>query len=419
MTNISFPKAFKPLFQPKRYKIYKGGRGGAKSWNFARALLLLGAQETKRILCTREFQASLDESVHKLLADQISLMGLDSFYEVQRSKIYGKNGTEFIFEGLRHNIKSIKSIEGVDICWVEEAQSVSKESWDILIPTIRKQDSEIWISFNPDLEEDETYDRFVTHQPEQSVLMHVNYTDNPHCPQTLIDEAEACLKRSQQEYDHIWLGKCVQYLDGTYYAEYMQKAESEGRVDNLPIDPMLKVNTAWDIGMSDDTAIIFFQHSPAGQIRIIDYHESRGVGLEHYARVISEKQAQYGWIYDYHLLPHDIEVRELGTGKSRFETLQGLGIQPTIVPRLAVADGINAVRRAFPAMWFDKTKAEFLIRSIKRYRREFDDKRNVFYDKPRHDEHSHAADALRYLAVGIQERTKATRPMSRGLSRLA
>src|SRR6185437_15618646 len=156
----NFPEKLSYLFKPKRYKVAYGGRGGAKSWGFARALLILGAQKPLRILCTRETQKSIGDSVHKLLDDQIKLLGLEKFYEVQKSAIIGANGTEFIFAGIRQNVHNLKSYEACDICWVEEAQTVSKSSWDVLVPTIRKEGSEIWVSFNPDLETDETYQRF-------------------------------------------------------------------------------------------------------------------------------------------------------------------------------------------------------------------------------------------------------------------
>src|SRR4051812_34892746 len=174
--NAKFPAKLQFLFKPKRYKIAYGGRGGAKSWGFARALLILGAQRTLRILCARETQKSIADSVYKLLCDQISDLGLSQFYEITKTNIRGANGTEFTFAGIRQSsVGDIKSYEGCDICWVEEAQIVSKRSWEILIPTIRKDGSEIWISFNPDLETDETYKRFVISPPSESSPVKINW----------------------------------------------------------------------------------------------------------------------------------------------------------------------------------------------------------------------------------------------------
>lgn len=193
-------------------------------------------------------------------------------------------------------------------------------------------------------------------------------------------------------------------ITGAYYAEYVIKAQAEGRICVVPFDANLQVNTAWDLGMGDDTAIWFYQQSPGGQIRIIDYLENHGVGLDYYVKQIKEKATQHTWTLGEHLLPHDVEVRELGTGKSRFDTLQGLGITPVVCPKLGIDDGINAVRMLFPRIWFNDTESVNRgLDAIRQYRREYDEKRQVFYDKPLHNWTSHAADSLRYLAIGIRE----------------
>ena len=204
---FSFQKKFQPLFRPARYKIFYGGRGGLKSWSFARALLLLGAERTRRILCARELQVSIADSVHRLLTEQAAALGLDGFYQAAQSRLAGANGTEFIFKGLRHNAREIKSLEGVDICWVEEAQSVSRESWDLLIPTIRKEASEIWLSFNPASPDDETYRRFILDPPPDSVRVKVGWEDNPWLPATLRAEMEHCRARDPEAFAHIWGGE--------------------------------------------------------------------------------------------------------------------------------------------------------------------------------------------------------------------
>jgi phage terminase large subunit len=174
-----FPKKLQCLFRPARYKILYGGRGGSKSWGMARALLLLGADRKLRIACGREIQSSIADSVHHLLKSQIGQLGLSSRYKVRQDYIEGTNGTLFTFHGLKANIGSVKSIEGIDIFWAEEAQSVSKTSWDTLIPTVRKDGSEIWVSFNPDLETDETYRRFVLRPPSGAIVQKIGWRDNP------------------------------------------------------------------------------------------------------------------------------------------------------------------------------------------------------------------------------------------------
>lgn len=222
--SVEIPAVFKALWEPKRYKIYYGGRGGAKSWAFARTLIIMSLRSRLRILCVREFQTSMADSVHKLLCDQISALKLDGYFKVTRSGIVNILGSEFIFKGISTNTQEIKSLEGVDICWVEEAQAVSETSWELLIPTIRKEGSEIWVSFNPVEEEDATYRRFVLSPPPGSVVVKVGYRDNPYFPDTLRGEMEACLAADPDAYDWIWEGNCrkiseAQIFKGRYVVE--------------------------------------------------------------------------------------------------------------------------------------------------------------------------------------------------------
>jgi len=208
-TAVQIPKVFKPLWQPYRFKIYYGGRGAGKSWSFALTLLIIGAKTKKRVLCTREVQGSMKQSVHKLLSQCIELLNLGMFYRVTREGIFGKNGTEFIFHGLKHDPMQIKSLEGVDICWVEEAQKITNESWEILIPTIRKKDSEIWVSFNPNLETDPTYVKFVIQEQRDNMFVaKVNYWDNPFFGEELRDELNYQKEIDYDDYLHIWEGYC-------------------------------------------------------------------------------------------------------------------------------------------------------------------------------------------------------------------
>lgn len=207
------------LLEDARYKIAYGGRGSAKSWQFARALLLKGAVKPLRILCARELQNSIKDSVHKLLCDQIVDLGLEKEYEVGDSYIRSRCGTDFIFKGLRSNAREIKSMEGIDICWVEEAQSVSETSWTLLIPTIRKPGSEIWISFNPDQETDPTYRRFVTNLPPRSIRVNINYWDNPFFSDVLREEMEYDKKNDTDLYMHVWEGHCWHSSDAQVLAK--------------------------------------------------------------------------------------------------------------------------------------------------------------------------------------------------------
>lgn len=209
---ILLPAYAKPLWRAHRYKVIWGGRGGARSWTVARTLLLKAAQRKLRVLCAREIQSSLRDSVHQLLRDQIDRMQLKGFLVTDR-EIRHTNGSLFLFEGLRHNATKIKSLEGIDICWVEEAERISKESWNILIPTIRKIGSEIWVTFNPDQEDDATYQRFIVHPPRDCWAVKVSWEDNPWLSPELREEKDYAYAVDPESADWVWGGNIRQISD--------------------------------------------------------------------------------------------------------------------------------------------------------------------------------------------------------------
>ena len=391
---IQFPEAFGPLFKPHRYKVFYGGRGGAKSWAFARALLLEGASRPLRILCAREVQRSIKDSVHKLLSDQIEALGLGEFYQILQTEIRGQNGTEIVFTGLSSQTReSIKSFEGIDRCWVEEAQAVSKRSWEILIPTIRAPGSEIWVSFNPELDTDNTYQRFVINQPTDSVVRKVNWSDNPWFPAVLHQEKDDLKARDPDAYEHVWEGQCRAAVDGAIYYREVSDARSCGRVRNVPYDPMLKVHAIWDLGYADYMSIILAQ-KVASEIRVIGYVEDHHRTLAEYSMELKAMPYQWGKLY----LPHDGRARDYRSGKSAEEILKALGWEVEIVEEIGVEQGISAARQMFPRVYFDQDKAGHLINRLGRYRRRVNAESGIT-GGPLHDEESHGADAFRYLAV--------------------
>lgn len=215
---VQFPGWAKGLFKPHRYKVLYGGRGSGKSYAVADALLLAGYAKPCRILCAREFQNSLSESVLYLLAERIEALGLAAFYDVQRETIIGRNGTTFIFKGVRNNVQSIKSMAGITHLWLEEAQTVSKSSWDVLIPTIREPGSEIWVTFNPYRREDPTYAMFVDSPPDGAYVRKVNWRDNPHWPETLEDERKRLLGKDPNLYAHVYEGECLDITDAQVFS---------------------------------------------------------------------------------------------------------------------------------------------------------------------------------------------------------
>lgn len=190
-------------------------------------------------------------------------------------------------------------------------------------------------------------------------------------------------------------------IQGAYYGKLINQAEADKRITNVPYEPKIPVHTAWDLGIGDPTAIWFVQQVGA-EVRLIDYYEASGVELGHYVKVLKEKPYTYGK----HYLPHDADVKELGTGTTRIETLRGLGLVGQIVPKQSVDDGINAVRLLLPKCYFDKTKCERGLEALRQYRTDFDEKLKTFKPHPLHDWTSHAADAFRYLATGIKPDVK-------------
>ena len=328
-----------------------------------------------------------------MLKDQIVALGLESFYTVQETAIFGPNGTQFSFAGIRQqNITSIKSYEGVDICWVEEAQVVTKKSWGILIPTIRKPNSEIWITFNPELDTDETYERFVADPPEDSYVVPINYSDNPWFPDVLEQERLELKRRDPLEYETVWEGKCRPAVEGAIYLNEMRRIADEKRLCNVPYDPLLKVHTVWDMGWNDSMAIILVQRVRS-EIRIIDFIEDSHRTLDDYAAQLNDKRMNWGTDY----LPHDAKAADYKTGKSGEELLRKFRKSVQVIPALPVEQGIKATRLALNQCYFDK-KATALVDHLKRYRRNIPVGTNE-PTSPLHDEHSHAADAMRYLAT--------------------
>lgn len=399
--DVWFPPKLEPLFKPKRYKVVYGGRGKGGSWGIARALLLLGAQKQLRILCTREIQKTISESVHQLLSDQIALLGLSHLYSIKETYIAGPRGTLFSFAGLRQlDATKIKSYEGYDIVWVEEAESITQRSWDILTPTIRKDDSEIWVNFNPQLDSDETWVRFIETPSADTVLIPMSYRDNPWFPEVLEKERVKLLglveqgKRTKYDYDNIWEGKPRQVLEGAIYATEVIGAIESRRIRALPYDPLLKVHTVWDLGWNDSMSIGFCQRLHS-EIRWIDFIEDSHKTYDWYVAEIKAKRYNLGKA----LLPHDGKAKNPQTGMSAEQILRKLGLDAHAALKASgVEEGIKAVRLKFPQMFFDEVKCKPLVDHLRRYRRLVPTTTNE-PQGPLHDEHSHAADMVRE-AVG-------------------
>ena len=366
------------LSKKARYKVAYGGRGSAKSHTCARCLIILAMKSKVRILCTRQLQTSIANSVHKLLSDSINAMGLSDYFEITREAIRCTyTGSEFFFKGIQNNINEIKSIEGIDYCWIEEASNVSTESWEILIPTIRKENSEIWITFNPDREEDATYQRFIKNPPPNSIIQLVNYYDNPWFPDVLQKEMEYCKEVDHGKYEHIWLGKTVIDTEAQVYNGKFELKEFE-----TPEKVTLYYGVDWGFA-NDPTAVIrcFIKD----QCLYIDY-ESGSVGVE-----FEELPALFNKV-------PDIQRWEIRADNARPETIsymvrQNYKVKACPKWKGSVEDGIEYIRsfrRIYVHPRCKHTYEEFKFYSYKQDKNTRDILPIVL------DKDNHYLDALRY-----------------------
>jgi phage terminase large subunit len=340
----------------------------------------------------RSARRSIAESVHQLLKDQVGALDLGDFYDVQQNYIHGANGTQIAFHGLSgQTASSIKSFEGVDLCWVEEAQTISKRSWDLLEPTIRAPGSEIWVSFNPDMDTDETYKRFVLNPPPDALVVKIGWEDNPWRSQVLDAARERMQREAPDDYAHIYGGECRPAVEGAIYYNEVSKLRQTGRLCNVPYDPMLKVHVVCDLGFNDYMSLILVQRV-ASEIRVIRYIEDRMRYIPSYSQELRELKLNYGKLY----LPHDGKAKHV-TGSSAEEQFRALGWDVEIVPDIGIEQGIRKLREVFGRIYVDKAQASELVNRLGRYRRRVNSEGQA--STPVHDDESHGADGTRYLAI--------------------
>lgn len=381
-----------------------GGRAAGRSWGCARALLILGAQKAIRVLCARELQNSISDSVHRLLADQVTNLHFEHIYDIQASRIISRPGavpggqTTFAFEGIKNNATKIKSYEGIDYCWVEEANKVSRTSWEILLPTVRKEASEIWITFNPELDSDYTYERFVKKPSEDSFVVKMTWRDNPWVPQVMIREMEDLKNRDYEAYLNVWEGFTRQVLEGAVFAKELQRTQIENRITRVPWDRQIPVDTFWDLGRRDMTSIWFAQRV-AMQYRILEYFEDSAEDIQYYLRFLQNKEYTYGT----HFLPHDAKAKRLGQQRTIEQAVRAVYGSVRVVDRIAhKVNAINAARIIFPNCWFDEDNCADGLARLRHYRYKVID--GQLSEEPIHDEASNGADAFMTLAQSLKEK---------------
>lgn len=395
-----------PLLKPARYKGAWGGRASGKSHFFAELLVEnCLANPGTRALCVREIQKSLKESAKRLIEDKIEKLGVSQYFDILQTEIKTPGGGIITFAGMQdHTADSIKSYEGFDIAWCEEAQSLSRRSLMLLRPTMRKaasdaypEGAEMWFSWNPARKTDPVDDLLRgADQPPSSIVIRANWADNPFFPKALEPERIYDLHAFAERYDHVWEGGYQQVMDGAYYASSLAKAKADGRITPLNVDPLMEFWTFWDIGVRDHTAIWVVQFI-GERVKLLDYYEAAGQPLS----------AHLGWLREngYEraicVLPHDGAGMDAFSANRYVDHVREAGFRAEVVKNQgkgAAMLRVEALRRLFPAVWIDPEHCAAGLDALGSYHEKKDEVRNIGLG-PEHDWASHGADAAGLIAV--------------------
>lgn len=403
---VKLPPKLVPVFSGEaRYRGSYGGRGSSKTRSFAkmtavRAYMWASAGDDGVIVCGREFMNSLDESsMAEIKAAIASEPWLEAFFDIGEKFIRTKGlpgRIEYKFTGLDRNIDSIKSKARIKLLWVDEAEPVSEQAWQTVIPSVREHDSEIWVTWNPKRKKSPTDKRFRLDPPDDAKIVELNYRDNPWFPQVLEMERMRDLGKRPDSYGHIWEGDYEQVTEGAYYAQSLALAKAQGRIGPLSVDPLMQIWTFWDIGTRDHTAIWVAQFIGT-RVHLIDHYEAAGQPLGTHLQWLRDN----GYPKAICVLPHDgahvdhlsAERYEDHIRSAQFEVVvirnQGKG---------AAMQRVEALRRLFPSVWVDPEHCQGGLDALGAYHEKRDDKREIGLG-PNHDWSSHSADAAGLLAV--------------------
>lgn len=368
------------------------------------------------ILCAREFMNSLDDSsLEEVKAAIRSEEWLSDYWEISEKQVRSRDGrVRYAFQGLSRNVDSVKSKSRILLAWVDEAEAVREESWRKLIPTVREDDSEIWVTWNPEDDDSATHKRFRAEPPRFSKIVEMNWRDNPWFPGVLEYERQQDKLLRPDTYDHVWEGDFLVIAEAAYYARWIKQAQDEGRIGAYPHVKHLPVHTSWDIGVDDYTAVWFWQEDGV-EARVIDFYETQNDGAEQIvrdclpehlgppeaARKLIEIERDRPYRYGAHYLPHDVKMREWGAGaRSRVESLMALGLRGIVKgAALGPEERIAASRKLLPVVSFNDTvRVRRGLSHLRRYSRKRNELMGV-WQGPLHDEHSHAADAFGEFAI--------------------
>ena len=401
------PRKLKPLLYPRRYKGAYGGRGGAKSHFFAEQIILKALAEPKRIVCIREVQNSIKDSVKQLLQDKVNKFGLSGFFEMLETEIRGANGSLIVFKGMQsYNASNIKSLEGYDIAWVEEAQTLSQHSLDLLRPTLRKEGSELWFSWNPRYKTDPVDQFFRKSPPAEAVSVLVNWSDNPWFPDVLRKEMEHDFSVDEDKAEHIWNG-AYGSSQGAILAKWIGRAEREGRInDTVVFDPDgAPIEVSSDLGFRDTASFWYWQRKQKG-FSLLKYEGESGLDADDWIPRIQESILSLGgnsvgkiW------LPHDARAKTFQSKRTTIERfLEGFGNgHVDLVPISKKLDQISAARDIASRCEFNRSLCEEGLDGLIAWEYAYNDDLGVFSREPLHNWASHPSDAFAYGAQVMQE----------------
>jgi len=400
-------RVFQPLLARTRYKGAYGGRGSGKSHHFADQMVAKAvAQPGFRGVCIREVQKDLNQSAKRLIEDKIAAHGLGHLFDCQKAVTVTPGGGIIIYQGMQdHTADSVKSLEGFDVAWVEEAQTLSPRSLTLLRPTIRKPGSELWFSWNPRRKKDPV-DVMLRGEdtPTGSVVVRANWSDNPWFPAELEQERLDDLRMKPDQYDHIWEGGYEAVTEGAYFAKALAQAKSDGRIGDVGKDPLMALRAYWDIGgtgaKADATAIWICQFI-GEKIKVLAYYEAQGQDLATHINWL--RQSGFGAAECF--LPHDGASHEKVFDASYQSALESAGFSVRVIPnqgRGAASQRIEAVRRWFDRCWFNQATTQAGLDALGAYHEKKDEARGIGLG-PNHDWASHGSDAFGLMASTYEE----------------
>ena len=410
---LEIPEKLIALFEDEAdVRAADGGRGSAKTRTFAkmtavRALMWDAAGRSGQILCGRQFMNSLaDSSLEEIKAAIRSEPWLLAAFDIGEKYVKTKSGRiYYTFTGLDRNVASVKSKARILLCWVDEAEPVTEEAWTTLIPTLREEDSELWVTWNSKRKTAPVERRFKNVDDPRIKYVRVNWRDNPWFPDILERVRQRDMRDRPDQYAHIWEGDFVAVVEGAYYAAHLNTAREEGRIGNFAPDPLMTIRAIWDIGGTGsraDACAIWIAQYIGPQIRWLDYYEAQGQPLATHIEWLRDN----GYEKALCVLPHDGKTNDRVHDVSYESALKGAGFEVQVIANQgagAAMKRVEAARRLFPNMWFDE-KCQAGLDAIGWYHEKRDEERGIGLG-PDHDWSSHGADAfgLGASAYKIQE----------------